>query len=96
MEKYNKYILIGVGVIALVSVGLYASAQSKKKQDEKMPERKPTIVDAASNLVDKIMGNPQTAEQRIAARRVKQSTRQAKLLKKGKITIDDLKKLQQV
>lgn len=104
MEKSTKYVLIGVGVLALVGVGLYASAQMKKKKEleamqsggeELTTTSGSAIVDVASAAIDKIFGG-QAAEQRLANRRVRTSTRQAKLLKKGKINITDLQALQKV
>lgn len=95
MEKSTKYILIGVGVLAVVGVGLYISAQMKRRREEQIPQQKDTLVDVASKTVDKLLGG-EAAQQRLANRRVKQSTKQAKLLKKGKITIADLQSLQKV
>jgi hypothetical protein len=93
MKNTTKYVLIGVGVLALVGIGLYVAAQ-RKKQAQAAPQEGGAVA-VADKLISKIQ-NPEVAQQRLANRRVKQSTRQAKLLKKGKITVEDLRKLQTV
>lgn len=103
MQNSTKYTLIGVGVLALVGVGVYLALASKKKKEQEAPQQAPqtvsqggAVTEVANKFLDKISGSPEVAQQRLANRRLRQSTRQAKLLKKGKITVDDLRKLQSV
>lgn len=95
MKKSTKIILIGVGVLALAGVGYYFMAQRKKVQQGAAPQEGGGTA-VAEKLASAIKRDPDVQQQKLANKRVKQSTRQAKLLKKGKITIDDLRKLQTV
>jgi FtsZ-interacting cell division protein ZipA len=112
MNKTTKYIFIGLGVLALVGIGLFASAKGRRRMNESdnqpqmpsqsnMPESQAVppqdnISVVASRVLDKIGGSPEVAQQRLANRKLRQSTRQAKLLKRGKIRIEDLQALQKV
>jgi hypothetical protein len=102
MNKTGKYILIGVGVLALVGISVFAMASTKKNQEmlpiqpDVQPQSSTSIVDVADKVIGSIKGNSENAQQRIANRKLKQATRQAKLLKKGKIKIEDLQALQNI
>jgi len=65
MNKASKYILIGIGVLALVGVGLFASAQVRRRRTEQDAQIPPTqqalpqqdnISVVASRVLDKIGG----------------------------------------
>lgn len=99
MNKTTKYVLIGVGVLALVGIGLFASAQSRRRREEILDQQlqpQANVLDVATTVLDRISGNPEVAQQRIANRKLRQSTRQAKLLKRGKIKVEDLQKLKNI
>jgi hypothetical protein len=102
MTNTSKYVLIGVGVLALLGIGVFAMASTRRRQElppiqSNVPQQSSaSIVDVADKVITSIKGNGEAAQQRIANRRVRQSTRQAKLLKKGKIRIEDLEALQKV
>lgn len=115
MNKTTKYVLIGVGVLALLGLGLAASAQSRRRAANRDLGQVPlgdagvvpttsltptTTGEAVVAVADKVLGSlastPEAQQQRLANRRLRQSTRQAKLLKKGKLRIEDLQALQKV
>jgi hypothetical protein len=102
MTNTGKYVLIGVGVLALVGISVFAMASPKKRQElppiepNVQPQAPPSIVDVADKVISSIKGNSEAAQQRLANRKLRQSTRQAKLLKKGKIRIEDLQALQKI
>jgi hypothetical protein len=103
MSNSGKYVLIGVGVLALLGIGVFAMASTRKKEElptsnaESLPTQAPaSIVDVADKVISSIKGNGEAAQQRLTNRRLRQSTRQAKLLKKGKIKIEDLQALQKI
>lgn len=114
MNKTTKYVLVGLGVLALLGIGLAASARSKRKREAELsnlgqvplgdvsaiPTTPQTTGEAILAVSDKVLGSlsgtPEAQQQRLANRRLRQSTRQAKLLKKGKVRIEDLQALQKV
>lgn len=115
MNKTTKYVLIGVGILALLGIGLAASAQKRRRAAASNLGQVPlgdvsalpstnlppsTTGEAVVAVADKVLGslstNPEIQQQRLANRRLRQSTRQAKLLKKGKLRIEDLQALQKV
>ena len=99
MNNTGKYVLIGVGVLALVGISVFAMASTKKMppiEPNVQPQSTPSIVDVADRVIGTIKGNEVNAQQRIANRKLRTATRQAKLLKKGKIKIEDLQALQNI
>jgi hypothetical protein len=137
MNNTTKYVLIGVGVLALLGIGVFAIASTKKNKgtnedeelspplgllppdpslapprridDIKLPQesvpRNIEILQPQLQNVDTVLGSikgneenkGQIASQRIAKRQAKQDNRakikQAKLLKRGKIRLEDLRAL---
>jgi hypothetical protein len=134
MNNTTKYVLIGVGVFALLGISVFAIASSSKKnkgtkEDEELPPlsnepqysptppiptfdrkipqesvpRNTEIFQPQLQIVDTVLGSikgneenkGQIALQRIAKRQAKQDNRakikQAKLLKRGKIKLEDLR-----
>ena len=135
MNNTTKYVLIGVGVLALLGIGVFAIASTKKNKgtnedeelspslallppdpspapptridDFKLPQesvpRNNEIFQPQLQIVDTVLGSikgneenkGQIALQRIAKRQAKQDNRakikQAKLLKRGKIKLEDLR-----
>lgn len=100
MTNTGKYVLIGVGILALLGVSVFAMASTRRRneRDELPPQQQapPSIVDVADKVIGSIKGNGENAQQRISNRKLRTATRQAKLLKKGKIRIEDLQALQNI
>lgn len=104
MTNTSKYVLIGVGIVALLGVSVFAMASTRKRNDRNENDVQPQsptsntdkIVDVADKVIGSIKGNNENSQQRIANRKLRTATRQAKLLKKGKITIEDLQALQKI
>lgn len=114
MNNTTKYVLIGVGVLALLGISVFAIASTKKLPpppiEPNLPPPPPppaTITDVADKVISSIKGNSENAAQRIANRsenvqarisnkKLRQATKQAKLLKRGKIKLEDLQALQQI
>jgi hypothetical protein len=102
MTNTGKYVLIGVGVLALLGVSVFAMASTRRRQElppmepNIQPQAPASVVDVADKIIGSIKGNSEAAQQRLSNRKLRQSTRQAKLLKKGKIRIEDLEALQKI
>jgi hypothetical protein len=105
MTNTGKYVLIGVGVLALLGVSVFAMASTRRRnerdelppmQSTVQPQSPPSIVDVADKVIASIKGNTENSQQRISNRKLRTATRQAKLLKKGKIRIEDLQALQKI
>jgi len=101
MTNTGKYVLIGVGVLALLGVSVFAMASTRRRNERDelppMQSQAPTsIVDVADKVIASIKGNTENSQQRISNRKLRTATRQAKLLKKGKIRIEDLQALQKI
>jgi hypothetical protein len=102
MTNTGKYVLIGVGVLALVGVSVFAMASTRKRQEfppmqpNMQPQAPASVVDVADKVINSIKGNSEAAQQRLSNRKLRTATRQAKLLKKGKIRIEDLQALQNI
>lgn len=114
MKKSTVYILIGVGVLALVGIGIFAmrrkgqaAAPGAAAPGGAAPSATPspidTIATTVSSVVDRLKPTPEAAQlkretqqQRLENRRLRGATRQAKLIKKGKIDPRDLQTLQEI
>ena len=117
MKKSTVYILVGVGVLALVGIGIFAmrrrgqAAPGAAAPGAAAPGAAPApptspvqaITDTVSSLADKLKPTPEAAklkretqQQRLENRRLRGATRQAKLIKKGKIDPRDLQTLQEI
>ena len=102
MTNTGKYVLIGVGVLALVGISVFAMASTRKRKELPIIEPNiqsqapPSVVDVADKVISSIKGNSEAAQQRLSNRKLRTATRQAKLLKKGKIKIEDLQALQNI
>ncbi len=104
MKKSTVYILVGVGVLALVGFGIFAM----RRRGQAAPGAAPAspgqaITDTLSSLTDRLKPTPEAAQlkretqsQRLQNRRLRGATRQAKLIKKGKIDPRDLQTLQSI
>lgn len=110
MKKSTVYILVGVGVLALVGIGIFAM----RRRGQAAPGAAPAapaapaspaqaITDTVSSLADRLKPTPEAAQlkretqqQRLENRRLRGATRQAKLIKKGKIDPRDLQTLQSI
>lgn len=102
MKKNTQVVLIGVGVLAVVGLAFYffrnknkEATPSSTSDTTQAPQQGgvAAIAQAASSLFSK---DPEIARQKLENKRLKGATRQAKLMKKGKITIEDLQKIQNV
>jgi len=98
MNKQTRNILIGVGVLAVIGLGVFMYSRRKKAAEQAAPQQTSEggIAQVASSLVDKLARNPEIQKQKLENKRLKGATRQAKLLKRGKITIEDLQNIQNV
>jgi hypothetical protein len=109
MTKTGKYVLIGVGILALLGVSVFAMASTRRRnergelppstlpmQQTMQPQAPASVVDVADKVIGSIKGNTEAAQQRLSNRKLRTATRQAKLLKKGKIRIEDLQALQNI
>lgn len=112
MKKSTVYILVGVGVLALVGIGIFAMRRrGQAAPGAAAPGAAPAapaspvqaITDTVSSLADRLKPTPEAAQlkretqqQRLENRRLRGATRQAKLIKKGKIDPRDLQTLQSI
>jgi hypothetical protein len=99
MNKTTKILVYGVAALAVIGVTAFIFTRRRgqmQQQASSAESQGGAIGEIASRALDKIGGSQEAQQQRLANRRVRQSTRQAKLLKRGKITLEDLSKLQQV
>lgn len=97
MNKTTKLVVYGVAALAVVGVAAFLLTRRRgQAQQAPVAQQGGGIAEVASRALDKIGGSQESQQQRLANRRLRQSTRQAKLVKKGRITVDDLSKLQQV
>ena len=114
MKKSTTWILVGVGVLALVGVGIFVMRRRGQAPASAAPGAAsgaapaPTtagqvISDAGGKLAEALKSDPlkyelkrETQSQRLQNRRLRGATRQAKLIKKGKIDPRDLQTLQSI
>jgi len=111
--KKSTWILVGVGVLALVGVGIFVMRRKGQAPASAAPgaatqAAAPTtaggvISDVGSKLAEALKSDPakyelrrETQAQRLENRRLRGATRQAKLIKKGKIDPRDLQTLQSI
>jgi hypothetical protein len=108
--KKSTLILVGVGVLALVGVGIFVMRRRGQAPASAAAGAAPApttagqvISDVGGKLAETIKSDPlkyelrrETAAQRLENRRLKKATRQAKLIKKGKIDPRDLQTLQSI
>lgn len=105
MNKTTKYVLYGVGALAVVGVaflllrrrgGQAAQPVAQAGTAAAAQQQGSAVTDIAGRVLESIGGSREAQEQRLANRRLRTSTRQAKLLRRGKLTVEDLSALQKI